>query len=215
MQSPGLVASGRLWLQAAKAPGQHIPGQPVFLRAPCPHPVGCTIHTDFSPAAQRSHGHGSEGQWCDSSITHGTCSPPLQTSLGTGGSWGDLCAHCGTWHDATTLWRDQDWEENLGWWVLGWKCSDFGAQGGPNGGKTGMREASRTATLYISKGALRDAWVWVLDPSAYGSSPMELGGAHTHLSDPASILCDATSLPESISSSFPYPRMGCLSGGCK
>lgn len=124
-------------VQAAKAPGQHIPAQPAFLRDPCSHPVGCNIHTDFSPAAQRSHGHGSEGQWCDSSITHGTRSPPLQTSLRTGGSWGDLCVHCGTWHDATTQRRDQDWEENLGWGCWAGSGLTLGLRGILMGAKLG------------------------------------------------------------------------------
>ena len=204
-------------VQATKAPGKPIPGQPGFLQEPGLLPVGCDIHTEFSPAVQGSHGQDSEGQWCDSSITHGTCSPLLQASLGTGGSWvtHGTSARCGTWHDATTLWRDRGWEETLGWVVSGWKCSSIGAEGVPNGGKTGMREASRTGTLYTSRGTFRDAWLWVLYPSAHTSSPMGLGGAHTHASDPASILRDAASLPEPISSPSLHPGMRCLSGGCK
>lgn len=62
-------------------------------------------------------------------------------------------AHCGIWHEATALWRDWSWEEMLGWGVLGWNCPGVGAEGGPNRGKTGLKEASRTATLYISRGS--------------------------------------------------------------
>ena len=179
--------------------------------------MGCDIHTGFSPAVQGRRSGGSEGQWCDSSVTRGTCSPLLQASLGTGCSCVTCgtTARCGTWHDATTLRRDWGWEEALGWDVSGCKFPGVGADGGPNGGKTDLREVSRTATLYILMRALRDARLWVLYRSVHSSSPTGLRGAHTHPSDPESILCMAASLPERVSSPSLRPGMRCLFGRCK
>lgn len=160
------------------------PGQLGFLQEPGLLPVGCNIHTNFSAALQGSHSQGSKGQWCDSSIICGTCDPPPQASLGTGGSWvtHGASAFCGTWHDPTILRRDRCWEEVLGWGTSGWKCSGVGAEGGPNRCKTGLSGVSRTAALYILRGPLRDAWLWVLYPSAHGSSPTGLReGSHMPL----------------------------------
>lgn len=96
-------------------------------------------------------------------------------------------AYSVTWHDPTTVCRHWSWEEVLG--TSGWKCSGVGVEGGPNGCKTGggwggglWNGASRTAKLYILSGPLRDAWLWVLYPSAHGSSPTGLGeGSHLPL----------------------------------
>lgn len=138
-----------------------MPKQPKHLEGPSlcsrgfsgPLPVG-DFHTDFSQAVQGSHGQGSEGQRRDSSSICGTCPPLLQAAHGTGGSWVThrTSARCGIRHDATALRRDRGWEEMLGWGTSGWNCPDVGAEGGPNGGKTGLKEASRTATLYILRG---------------------------------------------------------------
>lgn len=49
-------------VQATKAPGKPIPGQLGFLQEPGLIPVGCDIHTNFSPALQGSHSQGSKGQ---------------------------------------------------------------------------------------------------------------------------------------------------------
>lgn len=46
---------------------------------------------------------------------------------------------------------DWGWEETQCWGASGWKCFGVGAERGPNGGKSGLREATRTATLYISR----------------------------------------------------------------
>lgn len=83
----------------------------------------------------------------------------------------------------------------------------FGLGRGSNGETLGC-EALRTGTLYVLRGAFRDAWLWVLHPSAHSSRSMRWGRAYTHPSKP--VLCDAASLPEPISSPSLHLGMCCL-----
>lgn len=82
--------------------------------------------------------------------------------------------HCGTWHDATTLQRDCGWEESRGGVCQAGSALAFGLGRGSNGEKLAC-EALRTGTLYVLRGALRDAWLWVLHPSAHSSRSVRQG----------------------------------------
>lgn len=91
--------------------------------------------------------------------------------------------HCGTWHDATTLQRDCGWEESWGGVCQPGSALAFGLGRGSNGEKLGS-EALRTSTLYVLRGALRDACLWVLHPSAHSSRSMRWGGGSYPLLQP-------------------------------